>query len=219
MLALARRLRADAARFASRLVLAFIATAVAWFAVAPVYAGVLAGVAGALAPVLDPGAEYVSDGAKVSALRPLPVEPGQAGGERRRVRQGLWSTGVTWNTPLFVAAILALPGVPWSTRGRAILIGSGVLAIGHLAGVLVNAALTRNRLPGVDPGVGAELLQGLAGFLDFVVAPVLPVALFLALAGRAPGSARSGRARPARNAPCPCGSGIKYKRCCGRSEA
>jgi len=28
-------------------------------------------------------------------------------------------------------------------------------------------------------------------------------------------AARSGRATPALNAPCPCGSGLKYKRCCG----
>ena len=29
----------------------------------------------------------------------------------------------------------------------------------------------------------------------------------------------SGSALPALNAPCPCGSGMKYKRCCGRSSS
>lgn len=60
----------------------------------------------------------------------------------------------------------------------------------------------------------------------YYIAPLSAVVLAYALVGYAPVLASRWRERPrkprapkapvARNAPCPCGSGLKYKRCCGK---
>jgi hypothetical protein len=93
-----------------------------------------------------------------------------------------------------------------------------VLALGHLIHLLVNAAFTAGRLHGAEPGVTALALEWLSGFFDLVLMPVLPVAVYLVLASGRFGLdlGEEGAAGVSRNDPCPCGSGIKYKRCCGR---
>lgn len=211
MIELARRLRADARGFALRFVGWFACLALLWGLLCPVYAAVLAGVAQVTAPVLDPGTRYETEGPKVVAVRPFGVG---ADGRARSARQGLWSAAVTWNTTFLAAALLATPGWSWQRRWRAVAIGAGALAVLHLTHLLVNAGFTRTRLPGADPGSGALVLEWLNGFFDIVLATVAPIALYAMLAGGRAGQVRA--ASPVeRNAPCPCGSGLKYKRCCG----
>src|SRR5262245_51099100 len=74
LLALAKRLRAEAAGFALRFLGAFVAAALLWSFVAPAYATALAGAGGLVASIIDPGSRYQSDGPKVSAVRPLGTE-------------------------------------------------------------------------------------------------------------------------------------------------
>lgn len=216
MLALATRLKADAAGFALRFLGGFVLAAALWGLLAPAYAGALARAGALVAPAFDPGSRYESEGAKVSALRPLGTMPD---GRVREARQGIWSAAVSWGTPLFVAAVVATPGWPWPRRWRALALGCGVLALGHFANLLVNAALTRGRLPGAAAGGMGLLLEWLSGFFDLVLMPALPVGLYLVLATAesSAGSSAGGGAAP-RNAPCPCGSGVKYKRCCGAAS-
>lgn len=216
MARLAQRLRADARGFGLRFLGWFSVLTLGWAVLAPGYAAALAAAAGVFAPVLEPGTEYVADGPKVVAVRPLPAE---SDGRRRHARMGLWSAEFTWSSTLFLAAVLATPGWSWPGRGRAAALGAGALAASQLVHVLVNAGYTRTRLVPGTPEAVATGLQWLSGFFDIILAGVLPVGLYLLLASgergatRAPVSDAGGA--PRRNASCPCGSGEKYKRCCG----
>jgi hypothetical protein len=208
---LARRLRADARGVALRFAGWFACLTLLWVVLSPAYAAVLSGAAQAIAPLIDPGTRYETEGPKIVAVRPIDGSPD---GRPRSARQGLWSAAVTWNTAFLAAAFLATPGWTWQRRWRAVAIGVAALGGLHLTHLLVNAAYTRTRLPGVEPGSGALVLEWLTGFFDIVLAAVVPVALYLVLAASGV-RAHAATAAVERNAPCPCGSGLKYKRCCG----
>mgnify|MGYP006274571311 CR=1 FL=1 len=59
-------------------------------------------------------------------------------------------------------------------------------------------------------------LQWLAGYLRRGMTPPPPTAAAPAPQAKPVPAAVGPPARPSRNAPCPCGSGLKFKKCCGR---
>ncbi|MFQ5515092.1 MAG: YecA family protein [Myxococcota bacterium] len=132
-------------------------------------------------------------------------------------KQATARLGVNWYTrsiPLFLALWLA--SLPPFTRRSLAFAGVGTLLMTILEGLIVashawagmHGALPYNAFGYLLSVIGVWTLGG------FSVAPLFVAALLVL---RLAGSSRAGP-EPARgrNAPCPCGSGLKYKRCCGR---
>jgi hypothetical protein len=124
------------------------------------------------------------------------------------------------NVPLFWAALVAAARV---RRGRMVVVGLvGSLALLLLDGLVV-ASAAGEALANVSSPQPIHLN---AGYQVLAVLAVLHTTggVFVApvLIGALAGLVLLGEPRPAasaaagRNQPCPCGSGLKFKRCCGR---
>lgn len=132
---------------------------------------------------------------------------------------GVLQTG--WNTPILVALILITPwprlrrSVPWVLGAAAIVWVSQVLT---LSLVVVDATADSRAQLGeqVANTRALDFSQGYALVTRFwlPIAAMLPVWL-----RRLKGPAQATAANVGRNAPCPCGSGKKFKQCCGATHA
>ena len=79
------------------------------------------------------------------------------------------------------------------------------------------AGVGRAALAGAaDAGVSLPPEPAVHARPPLAAVPDVPSGRRLPLAGSAPARARSGGRKARRNEPCPCGSGKKYKHCCGR---
>ena len=128
---------------------------------------------------------------------------------------------VSHNLFLFAALVLAWPGL--AGRVRLWALGLGGVAIFALDVLIVMSVVWKadrlylaNAHPEISSGMLAHAahvvgaLHPTGGFF------MLPVFLFGLTLVAAPGLAgREVAARAGRNEPCPCGSGRKFKRCCG----
>ncbi len=135
--------------------------------------------------------------------------------------------GTFFNVPLLGALGLAAPGLSAGARLARTALGLGMLALAHVAfvWVYVKAQLVNLGMLNVSAGA-AYALNWLALLLGPVGDVLFPLAIAAGLVGRPwaealglrlPQAARmSRRGEVGRNAPCPCGSGRKHKRCCGR---
>lgn len=130
-------------------------------------------------------------------------------------------------------AALRYPGRrPTLQPGERAFVAEGLVAgLAAAASANLPAALRLEWREGGVPRIGAfvpralpaELLEGLRRLLESDALTALAVvegasddeAAALAARLRAREGARALKAAPGRNAPCPCGSGDKYKRCCG----
>ena len=124
------------------------------------------------------------------------------------------------NLPLFVAIVLAAGWARrWHPRSRLIqvlLIGSLGLIV--LDGLIV-AAEAWEKLPDAVPLTAAyQVLAALAIFHTTGAAGLFAAPVFVGALGvltLLDGGDRAGGPQPRRNDPCPCGSGRKWKQCCG----
>ena len=190
---------------------------------APAYATGLAVVGRALIPALEaaPDTRYAVEGGRLIAHRPIWLP------KQKRLAplvQPLWVPAANYGVPLLAALILATPGWSWRRRGRALAWGVGLLTLSQIAFLLVTVVATQQgpiatpdgpiRLPGYSP-VKQPIFYGLYYFYELIGRAFFPVAIYLGLIalGRE-GPAVAAQAAVGRNDPCPCGSGLKYKRCC-----
>jgi hypothetical protein len=176
------------------------------------------------APTLEhsPGTRYAAEGSRVVAYRPVAL-PGGAGS--RDLVHTLWAASANFGLPVFVALVLATPGWHGSQRARALGWGLAILTLTQVITMLVTSAFWQ-QMPATSPQGQALYLPGHSAGRLAVVAPLYHFleimgrgffsllayfgALILVEAGPPRGEATAGR-----NAPCPCGSGRKFKRCCG----
>jgi len=203
-------------------------TAVLWAVCAPLYASGLAAIGRALTPLLEPSPDtrYVVDGAQVLVQRPtwLPRQ-----GRMMPLNWPVWVPAANYGPPLLIALILAAPGWSWRRRGRALAIGSTLLTLTQIAFFLVTVVATQQspvmspegmiQPSGYSP-VKQPIFYALYYFFDAMGRGFFALLIFLGLValGGEPREAAATAAAPrrvGRNAPCPCGSGRKYKRCCG----
>jgi len=195
-----------------------------WAVGAHVYATGLATIGRALIPFLEsaPGTRYTVEGGDVLAHRPvwLPKQQRMA-----PLVQPLWSASANYGVPLLAALILATPG--WSTgrRWRAMGIGLGLLSITQVAFLVVYIVATQQspfmspegpiQLPGFSP-VKQPIFYWLFYFFEITGRGFFALFVYLGLVALTWRPRGPATAAPAgRKAPCPCGSGLKYKRCCG----
>lgn len=221
-----RSLRATWRSFLLRFVGGFVLSVLLWAAVAPVYASLLAAMARPLIPVLERarGTRYLVEGSTIVAVRPI-LLPQQRGLVERR--EPLWVPDQNYGLVLIAALVLATPG--WSLRRRARALGASLalITLTQFATVIVNVQYIQRSPfetqygsfslvpPGESP-VQHALFQWLYTFLAMVGPGLFALLVYWALIaftwGRADGSATA--AVVGRNDPCPCGGGLKAKRCC-----
>lgn len=190
---------------------------------APGYAHGLAAVGRLLMPALEdsPSTRYEVEGARVLAHRTLWLP------KRRQTLplvQPLWTGSQNFGPPLLAALILATPGWGWRRRGRALAVGLGLLSVTQVAYLVVTIKATLQ-----SPVMSAEgliqparysplwqpILYWLYYFFDIMGRGFFALLIYVGVVARLWGTAPA-PAAAARNSPCPCGSGLKYKRCCGR---
>jgi hypothetical protein len=224
----ARSLRATWPRTLLRLVACLIATALLWAVGAPVYANGLAAIGRALSPLLESSSEtrYVVDGAQVLVQRPTWLPKQQ---RMMPLNWPVWLPAANYGPPLLTALILAAPGWSWRRRGRALAIGLTLLTLTQVVFFLVTVVATQQspvmspegmiQPAGYSP-IKQPVFYALYYFFDAMGRGFFALLIFLGLVafGRERNKAVPAAASPrrvGRNAPCPCGSGRKYKRCCG----
>ena len=146
-------------------------------------------------------------------------------GQARPWVQPLWVASHQFGPPLFAALVWATPGWDVRRRLRILAAGLGALLVAELAGLAVSIAATQHspvvtaegtmRLPGYSPA-WQPAWYALWYFFELMGRGFFALLVYLGLVALAWGPARPRRRAPAsRNAPCPCGSGLKWKRCCG----
>ena len=234
-----RSLRATWRIFLLRFALAFVALALVWWALAPAYAHLLMVLGRPLIPVIEhtAGTSYWVEGATVWTTRSF-FDP--AAQKRAIFQVELWKGYACYDLILLAAVILATPG--WSLRQRGRLLGLGLVLITVTEFAFFLSTIEYSQLRPLPSPTGSVLLPAgfsrpkqilftwIYYFFQTMGRGLFPLVIYCGMVGftwgavgesapqRAQGKTRkavSSRA-PSRNAPCPCGSGEKYKRCCGR---
>lgn len=161
-----------------------------------------------------------------STVRGKPIEARLSGAEivfRTRERPFLegtvTTTAVDSGVPLLIALILATPGLFLIPRVNRLAAGILLMAATHVAFLAVKTEVTY--LAADHPWAGPRALWNAADNCFEITGKLfLPIVIWLFLAfpvlfgaGITPPKPLE---RTGRNDPCPCGSGKKFKRCCGR---
>ena len=151
----------------------------------------------------------------------------------------LWNGYASYDLILLGALILATPGWSLRQRGRLFALGLALLTLAEFAFFL--STIEFSQLKAVTSQAGAVLLPAgfsrpkqvlftwLYYFFQTMGRGLFPLLIYAGMIGVAwkppderPSQAERARRRTPkatpRNAPCPCGSGRKYKHCCGRSR-
>jgi hypothetical protein len=224
--AFADSLRAGRGAALLRLAAALVAVSLLWAAAAPAYARGLAWLARPLASALEgsPGTRYEVEGSRLVAYRPVRL----AGQERSRpLVQPLWTGARSFGLPLLAALVLASPGWSWRRRARALGIGLALLSVTQVAQLLVAIEATQQspvmtpegpvHLPGHSP-VRQPIFYWLYYFFDLMGRGFFALLIYCGLIAFIAEPPAATRAASGRNAACPCGSGLKFKRCHGGSR-
>ena len=205
-----------------------MATGLLWAIVAPVYANGLALIGRALSALLEPapGTRYIVDGARVLVQRPtwLPKQQRTA-----PLNWPVWLPAANYGPPLLTALILATPGWTWRRRGRALVVGLTLLTLTQIAFFVVTIVATQQSpvmspegmlQPAGHSPIKQPIFYGLYYFFDAMGRGFFALLIYFGLItfgwpSAEPAPAGAAPRRVGRNDPCPCGSGRKYKRCCG----
>lgn len=141
--------------------------------------------------------------------------------EPQTASSGLRLDTITYGLPMLAALVVVTRADSILAKMRALLAGLGVMVVLTVPAVLAWAKLTSlevdEKLAFGSGGRSSLLYYSFHGYA--FCQPVVAVAIWLALMMLGLFKAKSRQKAPivniARNAPCPCGSGRKYKRCCG----
>lgn len=190
--------------------------AITWFA---------AGAADSLYHFVNPAVTIHAEAkvARVTVALPEPVVAGE-----KPYQLPLRMDSVTYGMPMLAALIVVTRARGWAAKLRALSVGLAAMLLVTVPVVMLWAKLATLQLEeqlapemrtlgGNRASVVYYLFHGYA-FSQPVVAVALWLALVMLGIFKAPDAKAAPAAHPqaARNAPCPCGSRRKYKRCCGR---
>jgi hypothetical protein len=202
---------------------ALVGLSLLWAVAAPGYARGLAVVGRLLSPALEqsPSTRYEVEGARVLAHRTLWLP------KRRQTLplvQPLWTGSQNFGPPLLAALILATPGWRWRRRGRALVVGLALLTVTQVAYLVITIEATQHSpvmspegliQPARQSPLWQPILYWLYYFFDIMGRGFFALLIYVGVVARLWGTAAPATAPAGRNSPCPCGSGLKYKRCCG----
>jgi hypothetical protein len=174
----------------------------------------------------DPHVTINADAKIVRVAVALP-EPAVAGDKPYQLP--LRMDSVTYGLPMLAALIAVTRAETWAAKLRALSVGLLTMLLLSVPVVMLWAKLAslqlEERLAQETRAAGGDR----ASVVYYVFhgyafsQPVVAIAVWLALVMLGMFKAKAGRQAPAaitavaRNAPCPCGSRRKYKRCCGRA--
>ena len=141
----------------------------------------------------------------------------------------VWVGAANYGLPLLTALIVAAPGWSWRRRGRSLAVGLGLLTLTQVVFFVVTVVATQQSpvmspegmiQPSGHSPIKQPIFYALYYFFDAMGRGFFALLIFLGLIAfssdpSAPVPAPAAPRRVGRNAPCPCGSGLKYKRCCG----
>lgn len=124
------------------------------------------------------------------------------------------------NFPLLLTLIAVTPGLLWRRRLAYVVSGAALLLLTHFCFLYIKVQvvlITANHIDAGSPAVWQTLddLFEVTGKTFFPIFIWLLVAFPYMLGAVDTWKPREVSAQP-RNAPCSCGSGLKYKKCCGR---
>jgi hypothetical protein len=132
---------------------------------------------------------------------------------------------ITYGIPMLVALVAATRADSLAAKGRALGLGLGVMLLLTVPAVMAWVALASVQLDDRVANASGMPGSGRSGFLFYAFhgyafsQPVVAVGVWMALLMLGLFKKKKRPDPPAvsvtRNAPCPCGSGRKYKRCCG----
>ena len=129
---------------------------------------------------------------------------------------GLRIDMVTYGVPMLMALVIATRSNSLVAKLRAIAIGGTVMFVLTVCALMAWAKMTSSQIeqqaaPGSDES--SFFFLAFHGYSFSQPAVAVLIWLTLIMLGLFRGSSKHGTV--ARNAPCTCGSGRKYKRCCG----
>jgi hypothetical protein len=183
------------------------------------------------------GATYRVEGASIwttrSVLDPATQKP-------MLFKLELWKGNASYDLVLLAAVILASPG--WSPRQRGRLLGLGLILITLTEFAFFLSTIEYSQLRPVPSRTGSMLLPAgfsrprqilstwIYYFFEIMGRGLFPLVIYLGMVGFTWGAVADGPRQktqrgarpvvssrsPSRNAPCPCGSGKKYRLCCGK---
>jgi hypothetical protein len=219
-------LRRDWRRILLRFLLGLVGASLAWLLIAPAYAWGLAAIARLVAPAIEwsRGTLYEAEGSRV-LVRRLVWFGGQTG--ERDVVYTVWIASGNFGIPMLAALIAATPGLSWARRARAFAWGLGLLTVTQVAFMLVTIEFWQ-QMPVAAPAGGRLYLPGhteprlrvfsaLYHFFEIMGRGLFALLAYVSGLALAAPRQRAASAVTRPNAPCPCGSGRKFKRCCGRT--
>ena len=194
-----------------------------WYALSPL-STLMVACADWIYHFFDPLVSIIPDGKNIKVIATATEQSG-FGGQTQTL--GLRTDIITYGFPMLIAMIIATRADSIRAKLRALWIGSLVMISITIPVIMIWAKMTSLRL---DDRIaqGTMVIRGdQTSFFYYVVhgyafsQPVVAVGVWLALLML--GLFRDNRRQQARarlisrNAPCPCGSARKYKRCCGRA--
>jgi SEC-C motif-containing protein len=130
---------------------------------------------------------------------------------------------VTYGLPMLAALVIVTRADSIRAKIRSLLVGLGVMVVISVPVVMATAKLTSLEVDELSGGgdkssMVFDIMHGYAFSQPVVAVVVWWSLMMLGLFKEAP-QQKAPSAAVARNAPCPCGSGRKYKRCCGRASS
>lgn len=202
-----------------------MALALLWVLLAPPYAHLLAAFASPLIPSIEssPGTRYLVEGTRIVAERPIMRQTSE---QVTATSHLLRDTSNDYPLALLAAFVLATPGWSLRRRGSVLAVTVGLLILTQFLSLLVNIEYTKLWPQKTAAGIVVSLdysktklilFDWLYAFLEFMGRGFFALLLYfgaIALVWGRPERHTVGGS-VGRNAPCPCGSGLKAKRCCG----
>jgi len=129
---------------------------------------------------------------------------------------------LTYGMPILAALVAATDANSIRSKIRSLIIGLGVMFVVSVPAVMASAKLTSLEVEELASGGDKssalfDIMHGYAYSQPVVAVVIWWGLVMLGFFKEVPG--QSSTAPIARNSPCSCGSGRKYKRCCGRPSS
>jgi hypothetical protein len=196
-----------------------------WVVLAPAYAHLFAAFASPLIPSIEssPGTRYRVEGTTIIAERPIMRQTAETVTVSRTL---LRETSGDYPLALLAALVLATPAWSLKRRGRVFSVTVSLLILTQFLSLLVNIEYTKLWPQKTAVGIVVSLdyskakmilFDWLYAFLEFMGRGFFALLLYFGAIARIWGRPEPGSMKGSvgRNEPCPCGSGLKVKRCCG----
>ncbi|MFY9555675.1 MAG: SEC-C domain-containing protein [Blastocatellia bacterium] len=156
--------------------------------------------------------------------RVLRVFVSSSSSDAQTAASGLRLDTVTYGLPMLAALVIVTQADSLIAKIKALLIGLAVMNILTVPAVMAWAKLTTlgvdEKIPGGDrSSIFFYAFHGYAFSQPVVAVAVWLALMMLGLFKSRPRQKATPVIAVSRNAPCPCGSGRKYKRCCGASPS